>query len=206
MIVAHLPYLTGKRIVLASQSPRRREILGLLGLTKFVVTPSAFDESTLNKGAFASATEYVQASATAKMRDVANGDREADVVLGADTVVIVDGQILEKPPSEAVAMEMLRKISGRAHDVATGVAIRTKGGKEVVFAELTRVVVAPLDDDAIAAYVRTGEPLDKAGAYGIQGIGGAFVQQINGCFFNVMGLPMHRVAQELSQLIQSGAL
>lgn len=120
-------------------------------------------------------------------------------------MVVVDGRILEKPNSEAEAIEFLRLLSGRVHQVLTGVSLRTPTST-LSFVETTEVVFAKLPDAVISAYVASGEPMDKAGAYGIQGMGGTLVREIRGCYFNVMGLPMHRVALELAQLVESGKL
>lgn len=206
MIVNHLPYLLSKHLVLASQSPRRLEILKLLGLPDCAVEPSRFDERTLRREKFDSARAYVLASASRKADEVCERVGGHDLLLAADTVVVVDGRILEKPSTEAEAIEFLRLLSGRSHEVLTAVALRTGPGGSAAFVESTDVRFARLDDEAIAAYVASGEPMDKAGGYGVQGMGGSFVTGINGCYFNVMGLPMHRVAAEISTLIEAGKL
>lgn len=205
MIVGHVGHLSTKRVVLASQSPRRREILELLGVRGLVVTPSRFDEDSLRKLHFDSVAEYVKTSARRKAEEVAEREKY-DLIIAADTVVVVDGRVLEKPRSEGEAIEYLRMLSARSHQVLTGVAMRTAGGAVTNFVESTHVHFAPLSDDLIAAYVATREPMDKAGAYGIQGMGGSFVTKLNGCYFNVMGLPMHRVAAEIAEYIEAGKL
>ncbi len=203
MIAPHIPYLAKKRVVLASASPRRSEILNLLGLT-CVVEPSRFDERTLRDQKFESPTQYVAASARSKAGEVA-GRVDCDLLIAADTVVVLDDQILEKPASDDEAKRFLRRLSDRHHTVLTGVCLYA-GEVVVQFVEQTKVKFAALPDSVIEAYVRSGEPLDKAGAYGIQGIGGSLVTGIDGCYFNVMGLPMHRVALEIARLVDDGKL
>lgn len=198
MILEYLPRLQGKKIVLASQSPRRREILTLMGLP-FSAFPSNFEEN-LDKSSFPSPREYVVANARGKAADVVTRLPDADLVIGSDTVVALDGAILEKPKSEGEAFRMLKALSGRQHVVYTGVALAARGVPARTFCEQTAVWFAELSDDAIAAYIKTGEPMDKAGAYGIQGRGGAFVRKIDGCFFAVMGLPMHTLGRGIGEL------
>lgn len=203
MILEHLPRLKQKTIILASQSPRRREILDLMGLP-YLPIPSAFEEN-LSKSAFPTPRDYVMANARGKASDVLSTHPEADLVIGSDTVVVLDGKILEKPRSEGDALSMLTALSGRQHAVYTGVALLTRGEAQT-FCEVTHVWFAELSTGAIESYIRTGEPMDKAGAYGIQGFGGAFVRKIDGCFFAVMGLPMHAVAKGIAELCEAGAL
>ncbi|CEM30933.1 unnamed protein product [Vitrella brassicaformis CCMP3155] len=203
------------RVILASKSPRRKEICGLMGLD-VTVYPSTFAED-LDHGAFSSPQSYAAANAAHKAAEVARGalgaggDDEsstcppaADVVIGADTIVDLDGVILEKPANHDDAVSMLSRMSGRCHAVHTGVAIFTRraGPAEPVahFVESTKVKFAPLSRSEIDSYVASGEPMDKAGGYGIQGLGGMFVESIEGCYFNVMGLPMHHLSKVLAQL------
>ncbi|KAJ8907305.1 hypothetical protein NDN08_007419 [Rhodosorus marinus] len=210
MIVQHLPYLSSKRIVLASQSPRRREILDLLGL-KHEVVVSGFEEN-LDKSTFSHPSEYVLENARCKAEEVAKrfigSDAPPDLVIGSDTVVILDNKILEKPLSEAEAFSMLKSLSNRNHTVLTSVALFLKDARTCTasFYEATNVSFAELNDNLIWEYIRTREPMDKAGAYGIQGIGGSLVKGVEGCYFNVMGFPMHRFATELARLIDQGAV
>ena len=139
-----------------------------------------------------SAWPVAKARAVAKSLD-ANAGRA--VVIGADTVVVADGHILGKPTDADDARRMLRLLSGREHDVLTGLSFLTMpAGAETLHVESTRVSFLPLSDEDIEDYVLTGEPFDKAGAYGIQGIGGRFISRIEGCYFNVMGLPISRVS------------
>jgi septum formation protein len=171
------------RLVLASGSPRRREILDALGLA-FDVRPPDTDE-TLRPGEAAVAAAVRLATEKAEAVPAAGGE----LVLAADTIVVLGEEILGKPADEADAARMLGRLSGRAHRVVTGIALRSEGRTHSSFAT-TGVRFRELDADDIAAYVATGEPLDKAGAYGIQGYGAALVEGIEGDFFNVMGLPV----------------
>ena len=179
-------------LVLASASPRRQELLRLIGLP-FRVIPSDFDESTLPLWP---PDEHVLRSATAKAEDVAARIEEG-VVIGADTIVVVDDQVLGKPADADDARRMLRLLSGRSHYVYTGVCVvRRSSGETVRTARdfvRTEVRFCAMSDATIDAYVATGEPLDKAGAYGIQGYGALLVTAIEGCYFNVMGLPLARL-------------
>jgi septum formation protein len=179
-------------VTLASQSPRRRELLAQLGLA-LDVRPAHADE-TPRPGEAPRA--YVERLAREKARAVAGA-----VVLGADTTVAVDGRILGKPDDAADAARMLRALSGRAHEVVTGVCVRAAGREEAVTVA-TEVLFAPLDEARIAWYVATGEPLDKAGAYAVQGAGGLFVREVRGSVSNVVGLPL---AETLELLARAGA-
>lgn len=171
------------RLVLASGSPRRRAVLTALGLT-FDVRPPEIDETVWDGESGAVAARRL---AEEKAGAVAAEDEE--LVLAADTIVVLDGELLGKPAGRREAAEMLARLSGRDHVVITGLALRARN--EIVSAATpTAVTFRPLDAEEIAAYVRTGEPLDKAGAYGIQGYGSALVERIEGDFFNVMGLPV----------------
>jgi septum formation protein len=173
-------------LILASRSPRRREILTAAGIS-FVVRPAEVDES-VRDGEDAEA--YVRRVARAKAEAVEAAPE--DSVLGADTVVVVDGAILGKPADTADARRMLRQLAGREHTVLTGVCLR-RGNGFVDHVEATRVRFAPLSDREIDAYVESGEPLDKAGAYAIQGLASKFIDRIEGCYFNVVGLPVAKV-------------
>lgn len=210
MIIKYLDYLSTKKIVLASASPRRAEILTLLRLP-FSVTVSTFVED-LPKASFSSAGDYAKANAVGKASEVASrapaspSDVAPDVVIGSDTIVVLDGVIMEKPRSEGAAYEMLRSLSGRRHTVISAVAIFVGGKIAVEDAVETGVVFAELTEEEIWAYVKTGDPMDKAGAYGIQSVGGAFVERVEGEYFNVMGLPMHSLARHLRELIEAKRL
>jgi septum formation protein len=176
---------------LASASPRRRQLLDLIGVPH-VVTPADIDETPLPDEA---AGEYVMRLAREKAEAV--WARHQDLpVLAADTTVVVDDEILGKPESAELAREMLRKLSGRAHFVHTGVALRTMHGMEVDISS-TDVEFTTLTDDMIRAYWDSGEPQGKAGAYAIQGFGAVFVREIAGSYTGVMGLPLFETAEML---------
>lgn len=179
------------RVILASASPRRRELLGVI-VPEFDVEPADVDESAWNNQPLRSS---VRGAAMAKALRIAEAHPE-DVVIGADTIVTVIGQALGKPASPAEAAEMLRMLSGREHTVMTGLAIVSRLRTESVIEE-SRVQFAPLTEEQIQAYVRTGEPMDKAGAYGIQGRASAFIERVEGCYFNIVGLPLFRLAAML---------
>jgi septum formation protein len=184
------------KIVLASASPRRAEILRNAAIP-FETHAAVLDESR-RLGELRA--DYVRRLALAKARAAAGALREAGdcLFMGADTVVVASDEILGKPASEDDARRMLRLLSGADHEVHTGLAIvRRPGATEAVVEEVTRVTFAPLTDEDIESYIATGEPFDKAGAYGIQGIGGRYVTRIEGCYFNVMGLPLARLWQLL---------
>ena len=178
-------------IILASASPRRSELMTLAGF-RFDVICADIDEIVPEK---ALPQEVVMSLALQKAQAVAKDHRKSAVV-GSDTVVALDGKILGKPRSESEAAEMLRSLSGRIHKVFTGVAI-VCGEKVTSFFDETEVEFYPLTDQEILDYVATGEPMDKAGAYGIQGRGAVLVKRINGDYFNVMGLPISKVYREL---------
>ncbi|EFN56094.1 hypothetical protein CHLNCDRAFT_22668 [Chlorella variabilis] len=208
MLLEHLPALEGKRIVLASASPRRRELLQQMGM-KFEVVVSSFEE-TLPKERY-SAADYARHTASHKALDVARQLAAAAaagaapppaLVIGADTVVEYGEHILEKPADAADAARVLRMLSGKRHHVHTGVALP----RLHTFSVTTSVEFEELSAEAIQAYIASGEPFGKAGSYGIQGLAGSFVRGIEGCYFNVVGFPLHRFGTELATLIASGAL
>jgi septum formation protein len=181
------------KIILASQSPRRRYLLERAGL-KFKVIPSELDEASISRG---DPGDTVRALAEAKAGDIA-GRYPESWVIGADTVVVVAGRVLGKPASKAEAAEMLRRLSGRTHQVLTGWCVRRHSGG-VLHSETvsTDVVFKELSADEIRWYIRTGEPFDKAGAYAIQGIGTFLVRRISGSYTNVVGLPVCEVLEFL---------
>ena len=186
------------RLVLASASPRRRQLLAELGL-HFEIRPSDVDESSLPGESPAAMVERLaRVKAGARLEP-------GELVLAADTIVVNDGRILGKPADEADARAMLAAIAGRDHDVFTGVAVAwlaDRGGEPRVAARVDRTVVRmrALDAGEIAAYVATGEPLDKAGAYGIQGLGALCVASIVGNYTNVVGLPLPTAADCFADL------
>lgn len=178
------------RLVLASQSPRRRELLALLGVDP-EVQPANTDE-TVRPGE--TPESYVRRVAAEKAAAV-----EGDLVLGADTAVVLGYEILGKPRDDDDARRMLRALSGRVHRVLTGVCLRHAGPPPGTRDRLvsTEVVFAPMTPEQIDWYVATGEPLDKAGAYAVQGAGGVFVREVRGSVSNVVGLPLHETADLL---------
>ena len=178
-------------IILASKSPRRRELIALITDDFEVIT--AEEAEILPAGiAPEDAPAYL---AQCKAQAVAKNYPDK-VVIGADTVVLLDGEVLGKPRDAEDAFAMLRGLSGRAHTVITGCCL-IRGTLRRTFSVTTRVEFYPLSDSEIAAYIATGEPFDKAGAYGIQGIAAAFVESLDGDYFNVMGLPICRVCEIL---------
>ncbi|MGB8540627.1 MAG: Maf family protein [Candidatus Acidiferrales bacterium] len=181
------------KLILASASPRRAEILRNAGI-RFEISTTGVDESRLDNE---SPGDYVRRLALAKAVSAAdeNPNLGADaLIIGADTVVVVDAAILGKPASSDDAKRMLSRISGRVHEVHTGLALlQTSGMQRRVVEEITRVHFAHLSEQEMEDYIATGEPFDKAGAYAIQSIGGRFVKRIEGCYFNVMGLPLARL-------------
>lgn len=172
-------------LILASASPRRRELLAAAGI-ELTVRPASIDE-TPHPGE--SPAAYVQRLAEEKARAAW---AQGELTLGADTTVVVDGEILEKPADTADAERMLTRLSGRGHDVLTGYCVFDGATARTGVAQ-TRVVFHAMDPGEITDYAASGEPLDKAGAYGIQGLASKFVNRIEGCYFNVVGLPISRV-------------
>jgi septum formation protein len=188
-------------LILASASPRRRELLAQAGYT-FHVFPAHIPEHRHPAEApieFAKrlALEKAEAVFRDKERDLGD-DPDPLVVLGADTIVVLGDEVLGKPVDEADAARMLRLLSGRTHDVITGVAVATSSGLRVT-AENTRVTMDPISEDEIREYVASGEPMDKAGAYAIQGLAGRWIPRIEGCYFNVVGLPLATVRRMLNK-------
>jgi septum formation protein len=195
-------------LVLASASPRRRELLAQAGFT-FQVHPAHIPEDPLEgEDPFAYVQRLAREKAEVVYRELtsptsapadAGDDGKTLAVLGADTTVTLDNHILGKPENAADAARMLRLLSGRNHRVITGVALVTAGGADVA-AEATVVRFLALSEEEIAAYVATGEPMDKAGAYAIQGRAARWIPRIEGCYFNVVGLPLSLVATRLQRM------
>ena len=184
-------------IILASKSPRRADLLKQIGL-EFKVYPSEIEEPQIT----AFPADAVQELALTKARTVA-ARFDAGIVLGADTVVVIAGQPIGKPENDVHAIEILTQLSGNRHEVITGVAlIDIERQNEVVWAEKTAVYFRTLRQSDISSYVRSGESSDKAGAYGIQGRAGAFVERIEGCYFNVVGLPLASLTVQLWRLLE----
>jgi septum formation protein len=174
-------------LILASASPRRAELLRNAAIP-FTVEPAHVAEQV---AAHETPVDYAQRLARDKARAVF-ARHPGNVVLGADTVVVVDQHLLEKPTDQADATRMLRLLSGRSHQVITGVCLIAPGFEQTE-AEITQVVFCALSDGEIGDYVASGEPMDKAGAYAIQGMASRWVERIEGCYFNVVGLPVPRV-------------
>ena len=180
-----------QRVVLASASPRRQELLKYV-IPAFEVMPSGAPEE-----AEGHPSRRVVELALVKARDIAARCPDA-LVIGADTLVALRGKVLGKPQDEAEAACMLCLLSGRTHRVYTGLAL-IRGGHESTACCMTRVTFAPMTEDEIREYIATAEPMDKAGAYGIQGYGAKFIRKVNGCYFNVMGLPLRTLYTILTE-------
>lgn len=216
--------LRGKKVVLASTSPRRKELLGLFGFEFGTVAPP-FDESTIDPNSLSDVNEYVTELAKGKLRSALDTEqcKNADVVIASDTVVHLDGRILGKPGTHEKAYEYLKMLSGKNHNVLSGVAIAIKNNKKehtehvskksenelydnnytiLTFAESTVVKMIDASDELLRGYANTNEPLDKAGAYAIQGVGGAhLIIGIDGDYSNVVGLPLCRLGMTLIEAI-----
>jgi septum formation protein len=182
------------RLILASSSPRRYEILKNAGY-EFEVIPSFADENISQK---MQPEELAASLSYKKAKDVfeKHKDMVDIVVIGADTIVVLDGKILGKPTGKSESFEMIKAMSGRKHDVYTGVSIIHRDMADTFFVKTT-VEFLNIEDEQIRAYIDTGEPADKAGSYGIQGYGSVFVKRIEGDFYSVMGLPVSKVYEKL---------
>ena len=181
------------KIVLASGSPRRQELLGRMGITDFTVRVPEVEESYPAGLSPEETVCYIsreKSDAARLLRD------ENELIITADTMVFLDDKRLGKPKDEAQALEMLTALAGRRHTVCTGVTVR-RGNVILTRAQSTDVYFRPATERELRAYIRTGEPMDKAGAYGVQGKGSLLVQRIDGDFFNVMGLPVEMLAEML---------
>ncbi|MDO5417849.1 MAG: Maf family protein [Lachnospiraceae bacterium] len=186
-----------RRLILASASPRRSQLMRQVGLKPEII-PSMVEEQVESR----EPDQVVMELSSQKAEDVAGRYGEGAVVIGADTVVSIGGKILGKPSSHKEAVEMIQLLQGNVHQVYTGVTIILCGAgrQKVTFAERTDVQVYPMSEAEIYLYAESGEPMDKAGAYGIQGKFAAFIQSIHGDYNNVVGLPVGRVYQELKAL------
>lgn len=182
-------------IILASQSPRRRELLGQMGFS-FTVRPAKGEELPHPE---LTPAQLVEELARQKALEVSAEAEADDVVVAADTVVAIDGKVLGKPHDKVHAAQMLSALSGREHTVYTGVAVK-RGETLLVEYEATHVRFRPLTQREIDLYIQTGEPMDKAGSYGIQGYGALLVEGIRGDYFNVVGLPICRLGRMLAQV------
>ena len=201
--------MNNKKIILASGSPRRKELLSQIGLS-FTVRVSEADEHTEETKPEKLVCILSERKALAVWDELTEEEKKESILIGADTVVAVDDRILGKPADETEAFQMIKLLQGRSHQVYTGVTILRQGDMQPLeegtstcsiqkkqFFEKTDVLVYPMSEDEITAYVKTGEPLDKAGAYGIQGSFAAYIQSINGDYSNVVGLPVGRLYHEL---------
>lgn len=185
-------------LILASSSPRRRELLEQIGLTFEIETANIDETPQLGEAPLAYVKRLAEHKAAAVFARY--GHRSRLIVLGADTTVVCDGKILGKPADQADAARMLRLLSGKRHQVLTGVALVSGKLPPIVEADITEVHVMALTEHQILDYVATGEPTGKAGAYGIQGRAARFIPRIEGCYFNVVGLPLARVTRMLAEL------
>jgi len=184
------------KIVLASGSPRRKELLNQIGIDPVIKASGAPEICTAKTPA-----GMVRQLSRKKAEEAAAGLSRGTIVIGADTIVVQDGRVFGKPKDEADAERMLRSLSGKRHSVYTGVTIIRTGMKTVSFSEKTEVDVYPISPAEIRDYIKSGEPMDKAGSYGIQGKFGAWIRGIRGDYTNVVGLPLGRTWRELKKLM-----
>jgi septum formation protein len=183
-------------LILASQSPRRRELLRTAGFTFQIRARPVEEIRAQGEEPQAYAIRLASEKAEAAWQDA------DEIVLGADTIVVLGDRVLEKPRDPAEAREMLEALSNREHTVITGICLRHQAGA-ILDSESTLVSFSPLTSAEIESYVASGEPMDKAGAYAIQGLASKFVERIDGCYFNVMGLPVPRVYRHWKELVNS---
>lgn len=188
------------RIILASKSPRRKELLEQIGLSFEVLVSDADENLDID-----TPEEFVKELSRIKSKavmDLMNGIDENTLIIGADTIVVYDGKILGKPKDEEDAFSMLKMLSDNEHEVITGVTLLSKKNGEIdmdTFYEKTKVFTYEMSDSEIKEYIATKEPMDKAGSYGIQGIGGKFIKKIEGDYNNVVGLPVSRIYQKIKE-------
>lgn len=188
-------------LVLASQSPRRKNLLDNLGFS-FEVVVADIDENVFDENLEPSM--LVQELALRKAREVAYNLTQSAVVLGADTIVVLDGKILNKPCDELDAERMLRMLSNRTHTVFTGIAfVESNSKKHITAVQATEVTFRQLEAEEIKAYIATGSPMDKAGAYGIQDdFGAVFVSNVSGCYYNIVGLPLELTYRKMKEFVK----
>lgn len=192
--------LSDKKIVLASASPRREALLKMLGLTPLII-PARIDEPITADKPYLQAMRHARNKAQA----IAGKMDGETLVVGADTIVVLDGEILGKPANPGQAGEYLARLAGRKHKVYTGLCLCWRKVCTTRY-ESSLVEFAPLSASEIQAYVATREPLDKAGAYGIQGYGSQFIRRVQGCYFNVMGFPIHLFYKMIVDMFEDKAL
>ena len=201
MLVPLRSQLDSMKIVLGSTSPRRRELLE--PFFKFEVVPSQFDESTISPADFPNPSEFVRVQAQKKCEEIERRVTDADLILTADTIVFVDNTILGKPGTHEKAYEMIKMLNNRMHLVETGVYITMpKRNRSVSFSVKTQVFFDNLSEEVIRAYADSDDPLDKAGAYGIQSGAMSLVKKIDGDYANVVGLPVNAVCSEIAKLLK----
>lgn len=182
-------------VILASQSPRRKELLSLLQIP-FTVRAADIDESMASQ-----ADPAAEVARVSRLKAEAIPASPDQIVIAADTIVVCDGQLLGKPRDEDDAFRMLHMLSGRAHQVMTGLTVR-RGDTVRSYTEITDVYFRPLSEEEIRAYIRTKDPMDKAGSYGIQSGGAVFVEKLSGDYYNVVGLPVCRLYQILKEFTE----
>lgn len=184
-----------KKIILASASPRRKELLEQMGL-KFEIIPSKSEE-VITKTV---PSEVVKELATQKASEIADKVSQSCIVIGSDTIVVLDNKIMGKPKDEQDAFDMLKSLQNNTHTVYTGICVIDKNDKETkkyIFCEATNVTMYPMSDKQILDYIATKEPMDKAGAYGIQGKSAIYIKSIDGEYYTVVGLPIARLYNEM---------
>ena len=188
------------RIILASASPRRRELLKGLGM-EYEIIPADVDEKAI---AYKSPREVAVKAAYAKACEI-DSRIETGIIIAADTIVVLENEVLGKPDDPEHAREMLGRLNGRTHKVISGVVVKEARKMALLDACESFVHIRKMDEDEIANYVATGEPLDKAGSYAIQGIGRQYVEWVEGDYFNVVGLPLHQLLDMLDQFVETHA-
>lgn len=190
------------KLILASSSPRRRELLSQIKVDFEIINPSDDAENPLPRGFCSNPEDFAVSNATLKARSAAEKAPKDAIVLGADTIVVLDGIILGKPENNDDARRMLSMLSGKTHKVMTGLCVTDcSTGKLFSDIEVTSVVFKQLSESDIDSYIESGEPLGKAGAYAIQGLGSLFIPSISGCYFNVVGLPIFRTMQLINKIL-----
>jgi len=198
-MISLLKNIDSYNFILASKSPRRYELLKMIGLN-FTVRPSNAEESSEDN---LSPVEYVIHNAKNKGMSIAENSPQS-IVISADTVVVHNNDILEKPKDETQARDILRRLSGNTHAVITGFGLFLQAKNKVVYShEITHVTFRSLSQDEINAYIKTGEPFDKAGGYGAQGVGSLLIKRVEGCFFNVVGLPLANFFTTLDKFLMN---
>ena len=186
------------KIILASKSPRRKQLMNILNIP-YSIIPSTIDESTISSNG-KSSSYYCQLLASMKSAELSSQHPDA-IIIGGDTIVVIDERILEKPKNTIEAITMLKALSGKTHQVYTGISIQCKSKNiECTFSEKTSVTFHDLPEKDIIYYVNSYLPFDKAGGYGIQDWSALFVTKIDGCFYNVVGFPISRIYKELKNL------